>query len=120
MRSSSPIAAEAGVESLGDERGNHARDVATEAGHLADEAGRQERMLRAGRDEEGVDARETLVHLRHLELVVEVGDSPQTLDDRFCPVLLGEVDEQAFEELDLHVRAVSYTHLRAHETDSYL
>ena len=97
---------EALLEPLGDLRRHHPRHVAAEAGHLAHQARRQERVLRAGGDEEGVDARELLVHLRHLELVVEVGDRPQALHDRLGAVLLGEVDEQALEELDPHVGEV--------------
>ena len=46
---------------------------------------------------------EPLVHLRHLQLVVEVGDGPQALHDRVGAVLAGEVDEQPLEELDADV-----------------
>ena len=58
------------------------------------------------RDEERVDAREALVHLRHLELVVEVGDGPEALHDRGRVVVAREVDEQALEELDRDVAEV--------------
>src|SRR4051812_14418826 len=44
--------------------GNHARDVAAESRDFAHETRRQERMLRARRDEERVDAGQTLIHLR--------------------------------------------------------
>ena len=54
-----------------------------------------------------------LVHLRHLQLVVEVGDGAQALDDRVGAVLLGEIDEQALEELDAHVAQVRGDFLRA-------
>ena len=47
---------------------------------------------------------ELLVHLRHLQLVVEVGDRAQALHDRVRALVLGEVDEQALEELDADVR----------------
>ena len=40
------------------------------------------------------------VHLRHLELVVEVADRAQALDDRPDAVLLAEVGEQAVEAGD--------------------
>ena len=62
--------------------------------------------MRAGREEERVDAGEALVHLRHLQLVVEVGDGAQTLDDRVGAVLTGEVDEETLEELDADVGEV--------------
>ena len=91
---------------LGDLRRHHPRHVAAEPGDLAHQARRQERVLRAGRDEEGVDARQLLVHLGHLQLVVEVGDRAEALDDRLGAVLLGELDEQALEELDPHVGEV--------------
>ena len=88
---------------LGHLRRHHARHVAAELRDLAHQARRQERVLRAGGDEEGVDPRELLVHLRHLQLVVEVGDGPEALHDRLGAVVAGEVDEQALEELDAHV-----------------
>ena len=75
-------------------------------GDLPHQARRQERVLRARRDEERVDAREALVHLRHLQLVVEVGDGPEALHDRVGAVVPGEVDEQALEELDPDVAEV--------------
>ena len=51
-----------------------------------------------------VDPREALVHLRHLELVVEVGNRAlRALDDRDGAEITREVDEQALEELDLDV-----------------
>src|ERR1700712_2928624 len=60
-------------EAEGDLGRDHARHVAAEARHLAHQAGGEEGVLRAGGDEERVDARELLVHLGHLQLVVEVG-----------------------------------------------
>ena len=48
-----------------------------------------------------------LVHLRHLQLVVEVGDRPQALHDRLRAVVRGEVDDEALERLDAHVVEVA-------------
>src|SRR4051812_26210792 len=98
------------LESMGEpahDRGrDHARHVTAVLGHLLHQARRQERVLRARRDEERVDAREALVHLRHLELVVEVRDCPEALHDRRRVVVAREVDQQALEELDRHVPEV--------------
>ena len=55
----------------------------------------------------------SLVHLRHLELVVEVRHGAQALHDRLGPVIPGEIDQQALEELDLDVAEVG-RHLAQH------
>src|SRR5437763_9693172 len=51
---------------------HHAGHVPAETCNLTDETRRQEGMLRARRQEEGVDPRQALVHLRQLQLLVEV------------------------------------------------
>ena len=56
-------------------------DVASEPRHLFDERGRKERPLRRCRYEEGLDARKSVVHLRHLDLVLIVRDRAQPLHD---------------------------------------
>jgi hypothetical protein len=45
-----------------------------------------------------------LVHLRHLQLVFEVGASAQTLDDRGQTAGLHEVDDQPFAGFNAQVR----------------
>ena len=60
-------------------------------------------MLRARRQEEGVDPGQALVHLGHLQLLVEVRDRAQPLDDGVDAVITREIDQQAFEELDTNV-----------------
>src|SRR5438552_1358824 len=47
-----------------------------------------------------------MVHLRHLQLVVEVGHGAEALDDGADVEVAREVDQQTLEELDLHVRKV--------------
>src|SRR5919107_2115702 len=69
-------------------------DIASEGGDLLHEAGGKEGVRRAGRHEHRLDVREAGVHLRHLQLVVEVADRAQTLHDRGHVVLLAEVREQ--------------------------
>ena len=76
------------------------RDVAAERGHLLDQRGGQEGVLRAGGDEHRLDVDQRGVHLRHLQLVVEVADRAQALDDGADAALLAERGEQALEAGD--------------------
>jgi hypothetical protein len=58
-------------------------------------------------------AGEADVHLRHLQLVVEVADRPQALDDDRRVLGPAEIDEQATERLDPYV-AVDGGHFAEH------
>ena len=86
--------------------GHEGRDVAAVAGDLAKQARGDERMGRAGRDEQRLDARELTVHLGHLQLVLEVRHRPQALDDRRGPDVAGHVHDQGRHRDDAHVRQV--------------
>src|SRR4051812_43457788 len=78
--------------------GHEAGDVATEAGDLLHERRRDVVIALVRHEEHGVDAgREPAVHVRELELVLEVGEGAQAADDHRGGVLLAEVDEQALE-----------------------
>ena len=44
-----------------------------------------------------------MVHLSHLQLVVKVGDSTQTLDDGGNLAVAAKVDQQTVEGINLHV-----------------
>src|SRR3954452_18873222 len=81
---------------LGDQPG----DVAAVRSHFLDQARREEGVERVGRHEHRLDAGQAMVHLRHLELVVEVADRPQALDDHLDRVGLAEVDDQPVEAVD--------------------
>ena len=81
--------------------------VAAELRHLAHETRGEERVLGGGGHEDGVDPRQALVHLRHLQLVLEVGDGPQALHDDLRTVVACEVDDEALERLDPHVAQVA-------------
>ena len=54
---------------------------------------RHERVLRAGGDEDGLDAGELVVHLGHLQLVLEVRHGPQAADDGRGPDVAGHVHD---------------------------
>ena len=77
-----------------DERRQHRRrhqtlDVAAEGDDLLDQARGEEGVERVGGHEEGVDPGQPMVHLGHLQLVVEVADGAQPLDDRPGPLAPG-------------------------------
>ena len=62
--------------------GHEAGDVAAEAGDLLDERRADVVVALVGHEEHGVDAgREPAVHVRELELVLEVGEGAQAADD---------------------------------------
>src|SRR5215212_2854034 len=84
--------------------GNKVGDVSPERGQLLYAAGRQETVLGARHDEDGLDVwRLQAVELVHLLLVLEVGDRAQALDDRGRALLTGEVDDQDVERLGADV-----------------
>src|SRR3954449_985912 len=106
MRTRTSMALPAGVSSagqgflqrachvLGDEVG----DVPSERGQFLYAAGRQETVLRAGHDEDGLEIRSLqAVELVHLLLVLEVRDRAQALDDRDRPLAARELDDQDVE-----------------------
>src|SRR4051812_2041078 len=82
-------------------------DVPAERRHLFDEARRQETVERARRHEQSLDLAEPVVHLRHLELVVEVTDGAQALGDDLNVVFAAEVHDQAVEGVDANIGVVS-------------
>src|SRR5579862_421680 len=91
--------AQAGQDRVGDQ----AADVAAVPGDFLDQAGAEERVQRVGGHEQRLDLGHPVVHLRHLHLVLEIGDGAQPLDDRGDPVGSAEVHQQAVEPVDLHV-----------------
>src|SRR3954452_24015574 len=74
---------------------DQAGDVAAPVRDLLDQARGEERIRRVGAHEDRLDAGERMVHLGHLQLVVEVADRAQTLDDDRDVVSPAEVDEQS-------------------------
>jgi len=59
---------------------------------------------------------QAVVHLGHLQLVVEVADGAQALDDDLDPTLLAEVDDEPVEAVDMDVAVAGgdvTEHLRA-------
>src|SRR5690606_22805106 len=100
---SASVRAQAVGQGREDLRRHQVGDVATPGGDLLDQGGRQEAVGGVGGDEEGLDAGEAVVHLGHLQFVVEVADRAQALDDGGDVALLAEVDEEAVEGLDTDV-----------------
>ncbi|EGJ74489.1 hypothetical protein STTU_1700 [Streptomyces sp. Tu6071] len=94
---------EASREGGVDGRRQEVGDVAAPLRDLLDERGGEEAVGGVRRDEEGLDSGEAVVHLGHLQLVVEVADGAQALDDGGDVALLAEVDEEPVESLDLDV-----------------
>src|SRR6185369_5135780 len=92
---------------LQDDVGDQARDVAAVLGDLLDQAGGQERVLRVRAHEQRLDASQPGVHLRHLQLIVEVADRAQAFDDRLDAVGPAEVDQQPMRRLDDDVGGAS-------------
>ena len=88
---------------LADESRAQTGDVTAEGGDLLDQAGGEERPLRGGRHEDRLDLGERGVHLRHLQLVVEVADRAEALHDRDDVALLAERGQQAAEGVDRDV-----------------
>jgi hypothetical protein len=76
--------------------GHHALDPLDAAvlRDLPQERRVDERVRRRARQEHGLDAGDGLVHLGHLELVLEVGRHPEALDDHVGADLLGEIDDE--------------------------
>ena len=70
-------------------------------------------MLRGRHDEKRFQiAIELVVDRRHLELVLEVRDCPQTFDDRGRTDLMSEVNEQTVEGHDANVVEIASCLLR--------
>src|SRR4051794_7504493 len=80
-----------------DGRRHEPGDVPAEQCDFFDQARGQEAVERVRRHEQRLDLRERMVHLSHLQLVVEVADRAQTFDDDADPVGFAEVDEQSVE-----------------------
>src|SRR5699024_10885115 len=98
------LAAEPLVERTQDGGRDEARHISAAARHLFDQAGRQERVRVAGGYEHGVHIGQTVVHLRHLQFVIEVGHGAQALDDRRNLMGGAIVHQQAAEGDNGHVR----------------
>jgi len=98
------VAGGAGVNSArGD--GMTALHFAAERGHLPHQGGGEEGVVNFGRQEDRLDlVPQFAVHLRHLELVVEVRYGPQSPDDESGPDVAGEVDEEPRKGDALHPR----------------
>ena len=92
--SSSPSSLYLVAQRLGHRLGHEGRDVAAEAPDLPHELGGEERPLGARRDEDRLDAREVVVHLRHLHLGLEVRDGPEAPDDGVRADVAGDPDGQ--------------------------
>ena len=94
-------------ESLADEAGGIAGDVAAVAGDLADEGGADEAVLGAGGQEDRVDVGlQVGVRVGDLQLVLEVRGGAQPAHDDACLLVLAELDEQTVERLHGHVGQV--------------
>src|SRR5690349_3673881 len=84
-----------------------AADVAAVRRDLADERRADEAVVRARREEDGVDLRrEVGVRVGDLELVLEVGGDTQATDDDAGALLHAVLDEEAVEVIDGDVREV--------------
>src|SRR5256886_3956501 len=70
------------------------RHVPAVLGDLLDQAGPQEGIERVGGHEQRLDLGETVVHLRHLHLVLEVADRAQALHDRGDATRAAEINQQ--------------------------
>src|SRR4051812_9682744 len=92
------------VEPAKDRSGHLARNVAAEAGDLLDQARCDIRPARAGRQEQGLDAAQASVHLRHLQLARQVAAGADPFDDDVDVVGRAVVDQQSLERVDLDVR----------------
>src|SRR5215475_6203693 len=71
--------------------------VAPVLGDLLDQAGGQEAVQRVRGHEQSLDAGQPVVHLRHLQFVVEVADRAQALDDDRDVVGTAVLDQQPVE-----------------------
>ena len=86
------------LKRLVDARGHELLDIPAHLRDLAHDGAGQVHVLRRGHDEQRFQLRgELVVHGRHLELVLEVGDGSQAFDHHGGVKLLGEIDEQALE-----------------------
>ena len=97
-----------GHQVLGHHGRHERRHVAPEARHLSDELRRHERVLRAGRDEDRLDAREMVVHLGHLHLGLEVRHGAQPPHDRRGADVARHVDQERRDRDDPHRRQVRH------------
>ncbi len=84
------------------EVGDQTFDVPAVPRNLLDQAGGEVTVERVRRDEQSLDPGQAIVHLRHLQLVVEVADRTQSLDDRRDAVGRAVVDEQPVPGVDAH------------------
>src|SRR4051794_5097540 len=96
-----PLGVESFHEALQDHRRHEPVDVAPQSGDLLDERRGQVRPVRARGHEERLHAAHPVVHLGHLQLVVEVRDCPEPLHDHIGVLLVHVVDEQPGERPDL-------------------
>ena len=85
-----------------------AGDVRAETHHVLDQGGGKVRPLRARRDEERLEARHLVVHLCHLQLVVEVRYRAKAFHDDADLASGRIVHEQARERVHLGVLEVSH------------
>ena len=84
--------------------GNEPFHAAAHRGHLANDGGREVHELRRRHDEERFKVMAKLVvQCRHLELVLEVGDSAQALNHHMGIKLMHAIDKQALEADNAHV-----------------
>src|SRR5262245_36084988 len=78
--------------------------LTAEIEHFLDQPRADKRVLLRRHHEHRLERRlEVTVHQRHLKLVLEVRDGPQTADDRAGPLVTRVVDEQPVEGVDLDV-----------------
>ena len=95
------------VQRLLDERRHQPGDLAAELRDLLDQRRADVEILLARHEEDGVDAlAEPAIHVRELELVLEVGERAQAAHDDVGAALLHVVDEQALERVDLDAARV--------------
>src|SRR3954452_5277590 len=90
-------------ESLEDVGRNERGHVPAPFRYFLHQARGEEAVFRVSRHEQRVDPREAAIHLRHLELVVEVADGPETFDDHRNAVGAAVVDHEALEAGDADV-----------------
>ena len=87
----------------GEERG----DVVTEMDELAHHATADTRQLRRGEEEDGLDAREAMVDIGLLALVLKVFHAPHSLDDEGGTLATDEVDGEVGIACDTHALLMS-------------
>src|ERR1700753_986770 len=103
-RASVSPAGQALGERARDRRRDEVGDIAAEGRHFLHPGRGEEAVVRRGDHVDRLDPRvELAVQLRHLELVLEVGDRPHPLDDRVGTVFARELHQQGGEDLYLDV-----------------